>query len=362
MARFAAVFRILLVAILFAPSASAGVSEKVGQILHDSWAGYIVPSYDALSGHAAKLESATQALCSAPSEDNLATARAAFGSMALSWAGIEWLRVGPSMEENRLERILFYPDRKSTGLKQVQRALVKEDEAATDATKLGELSVAMQGLGAYEFLLFGKGSGKLAAAPADSFACRYGLAIAENLKMIAGDLAVGWQAETPLTIAFLQPSPENPLYRDDIEALNLVIGTIIHGLEAVRDVRIGYFLRDGEARDRPRSALYRRSGLTLASIAANLEGSLRLFDESRIERALPDEAAFLADQVRLEFQLALGTAREFNAGPEALVTNEKSRKRLEYLKYAISNIIARLNDEFAPAAGLAVGFSFGDGD
>lgn len=362
MARFAALFRILLVAILLTPVASAGASEKVEQILHDSWAGYIVPSYEALSEHAAKLETATRALCESPSEDTLATARAAFGSLALSWARIEWLRVGPSMEENRLERVLFYPDRKSTGLKQVQRALAKQDEVVTDTAKLGGLSVAMQGLGAYEFLLFGKGSKALAAAPANSFACRYGLAIAENLEIIAGELVAGWRAETPLTKAFLKPSPENPLYRDDIEALNLVIGTIIHGLEAVKDVRIGYFLRDGDARDRPRSALYRRSGLTFASIAANVEGSLRLFNESGIERALPEEASFLADQMRFEFQLALSTAREFNAGPEALVRDEKSRKRLEYLKYAISNIITRLNDEFAPAAGLAAGFSFGDGD
>lgn len=354
--------RLFVLLLLLLPSANAGAVEKVGQVLHDSWAGYIVPSYGELSENTLKLEKATQALCETPSAGSLASARAAFGSLALSWAKIEWLRVGPSMEENRLERILFYPDRKSTGLKQVQRALAKHDEAVTDAAKLGELSVAMQGLGAYEFVLFGKSSEALATAPPKSFACRYALAIAENLHVISGELSAGWQKETTLTTAFLTPSQENPLYRDDIEALSLVIGTIIHGLEAVRDVRIGYFLRDGDSRDRPRSALYRRSGLTLASITANLEGCLRLFDESGIERALPQEAAFLADQVRFEFQSALGTARDFNAGPEALVADEKSRKRLEYLKYAISNIIARLNDEFAPAAGLAAGFSFGDGD
>ena len=362
MAWFFSRFRLLVLAFLLLPAANAGAVEKVGEILHDSWSGCIVPSYGEFSENTLKLEKVTQALCETPSAGSLASARATFGSTALSWAKIEWLRVGPSMGENRLERVLFYPDRKSTGLKQVQRALAQQDEAVTDAAKLAELSVAMQGLGAYEFVLFGKGSEALSSAQANSFACRYALAIAENLHGIADELAAGWQAETPLTRAFLAPSPENPLYRDDIEALSLVIGTIIHGLEAVRDVRIGYFLRGGDSRDRPRSALYRRSGLTLASIAANLEGCLQLFEQSGIERALPQEGAFLADQVRLEFQLALSTAREFNVGPEALVADGKSRKRLEYLKYAISNIIARLNDEFAPAAGLAAGFSFGDGD
>ena len=352
---------LLVLAVCLFPAVNAGASGKVEDVLRDGWAGYIVPSYARLSDDAARLETTTRALCETPSAQTLASARAAFGSMALSWARIEWLRVGPSMEENRLERMLFYPDRKGTGLKQVQRALAGQDEVVTDAAKLGQLSVAMQGLGAYEFLLFRKGSAALASAASNVFDCRYALAIAQNLLAMSGELSAGWQAGTPLTKAFVMPSPENTLYRDDVEALNLVIGTIIHGLEAVRDVRIGYFLRK-DGRDRPRSALYRRSGLTLASIATNLEGCLDLFERSGIERVLPDEAEYIGDQVRLEFQLAMRTAREFNAGPEALVGDAKSRKRLEYLEYAISNIIARLNDEFAPAAGLAAGFSFGDGD
>jgi uncharacterized protein len=47
------------------------------------------------------------------------------------------------VEENRLERILFFPDRKGTGLKQVQATLAASDETATDVAALSGKSVAM---------------------------------------------------------------------------------------------------------------------------------------------------------------------------------------------------------------------------
>jgi predicted lipoprotein len=68
------------------------------------------------------------------------------------------IRFGPVTEENRLERILFWPDRKGIGLKQVQAAIAGEDATAADPQTLPGKSVAMQGLGALEFVLFGTGS------------------------------------------------------------------------------------------------------------------------------------------------------------------------------------------------------------
>ena len=61
--------------------------------------------------------------------------------------------LGRSRRKTRLERILFWPDRKSIGLKQVQAALAAKDTSITDAGKLKGKSVAVQGLGALEFLL-----------------------------------------------------------------------------------------------------------------------------------------------------------------------------------------------------------------
>ncbi len=72
--------------------------------------------------------------------------------------------------------MLFWPDRKGTGLKQVQAALASKDPTAADAAQLAGKSVAMQGLGALEFVLYGTGSEELATA-GESYRCAYGAAI-----------------------------------------------------------------------------------------------------------------------------------------------------------------------------------------
>src|SRR5690554_5247554 len=77
----------------------------------------IVPGYEALDDAAADAEAATGALCAAPGTDSLARARDAFGALAVAWSGVEMFRIGPAREDNRYERIFFWPDRKGVGLR-----------------------------------------------------------------------------------------------------------------------------------------------------------------------------------------------------------------------------------------------------
>lgn len=342
------------------PQNVPAVMPDAEPVLADTLNSYIRPSYGALASGFEALEQATAALCREPSDMALTEARIAFRKSTLTWSRIEWFRTGPAMASNRLERILFYPDRKSTGLKQVQRALAREEADVVSPDLLAGKSVAMQGLGAYEFLVFGKGSGALATDQAP-FRCAFADSVASNLFTIAGELQQGWEAGTPAATFFVKPGVDNPLFRDDTEALNLVLGTMIHGLEAIRDIRIGGFLREPGS-DRPRSAVYRRAGLTMDSISAGLQGLEDLFNDSGIEQVLPEQDRDLADQVRFEFDQSIRTAEGLDGPLEDLLADENARKRLVYLQLSIRFIIQRLNNEIAPAAGLAAGFSFGDGD
>lgn len=342
------------------PVAGYSVELDATPVLKDTLKLYVQPAYSQLEDSFQALEQHTEALCHSPSEEALDEARNAFEDAALAWAGIEWFRTGPAMSDNRLERILFYPDRKSTGLKQVRRAMRTEDKDAASSATLAKQSVAMQGLGAIEFLLFGKDAEQLADGEA-GFRCTYAMAVADNLVGIAEELSQGWSDDEKLAALFVSPARDNPLFRDHVEALNLVLGTMIHGLEAIRDIRIGGFLRD-PGNDRTVSAIYRDSGLTMKSVAANLEGLERLFNQSGMERVLPDGERDLADQVRFEFNQSIRTARSLEGDLDDLVADEATRRKLVYLQNSIRYTIKRLNDEIAPAAGLAAGFSFGDGD
>jgi len=334
----------------------------IDPVLEKMLVGYIRSGYVAMDAAAAELNASIGSLCGAPSEPGLEAARFAFRQSVDRWARMEWLRLGPVMSENRLERILFFPDRRGTGRKQVQAAIASRDDKVTSVNSLAGQSVAMQGLGALEYLLFGSGSEALSGTQADH-RCEFAQAAATNLVNLSQEIIAGWRDDTKLVPLFLDPAPGNPLFRTDQEALNLLLGQMIHGLEAIRDTRLSAFLNpEDPARDRPRSALFWRSGMTLPSVAANLEGLQALFDESGIEIVAKDVAPRLADTIRFEFSQAISTAQNLDGPVSELLADPVAREKLVYLHYAIKIIIDRFDQEFAQAGGLAVGFSFGDGD
>jgi hypothetical protein len=357
---------ICLVALVIGATVAHADEDKprppIGPVLEQMLVHYIRPGYTALKVAASGLETSVTKLCDGPSEENLDAVRAGFRSTVESWSRVEWLRLGPVMSENRLERILFFPDRKGTGRRQVEAAIAARQEAVTEVATLAGQSVAMQGLGALEFILFGSGSDAL-AAPDASHRCAYARAASANLVNISDEIIAGWQNGTALVQAFLEPAAGNPLFRTDKEALNLLLGQMIHGLEAIRDTRVSAFLdRQDPGGDRPKSALFWRSGMTIPSIRADLEGLEALFNESGIEVVSKDMAPRLGDTVRFEFGQAISTARSLEAPVSDLLADPQTREKLLYLDYAIKIVIGRLDGEFAQAGGLAVGFSFGDGD
>ncbi|MDF1609077.1 imelysin family protein [Hoeflea sp. YIM 152468] len=358
---------LLSVVMLMAGSGAAGADvtsprPPIEPVLERMLVTYIRPGYAGFNLSVSGLSTATRALCETPSGDRLGAARAAFRAAADSWARIEWLRLGPVMSHNRLERVLFFPDRKGTGRKQVQSAIAQKDASVTDAGSLAGQSVAMQGLGAIEFLLFGSGSDALAHSKA-SHRCAFAHAAADNLVNLSNEIITGWGPDSTAVPVFLKPGADNPLYRTDTEALNVLLGQMIHGLEAIRDTRIGAFLdTENPDHDRPKSALFWRSEMTLPTIRAGLSGLEALFNASGIEVVAEDQAPKLAAMIRFEFSQAIRTADSLDAPVAELLADPQTREKLAYLAYAIKIIIARLDQEFAQAGGLAVGFSFGDGD
>ncbi|MBU4531155.1 MAG: hypothetical protein KUA43_13400 [Hoeflea sp.] len=346
----------------FARAEQVETAPSIEPVLERMVVDYVRPRYAGFSAAASELQASFEALCANPSDLALERARAAFRDAAGQWSRIEWLRLGAVMSKNRLERILFFPDRKGTGRKQVQAAIAAKDDSVTDAASLASQSVAMQGLGALEFILFGSGSQALAEGDA-SHRCLFGRAAATNTANLSGELIAGWAQGSAYLTVFLKPGPDNPLFRTDLEALNVVLGQMIHGLEAIHDTRLGAFLdKENPARDRAKSALYWRSEMTLPSISAGVSGLEELFTRSGIEVVSQVLAPRLGDTIRFEFNQAIRTADSLDAPIDELLADPQTREKLVYLAYAIKIIIGRLDREFAQAGGLAVGFSFGDGD
>jgi predicted lipoprotein len=354
--------RLMLAALmLFCAGPALAQAVTPSQVLNAAVNEVIRPGVAAFKTRASGLESAMGGLCAVPSEGALAIARQQFGLAAQSYGRIEFLRIGPLMEDNRADRLLFWPDRRGIGLRQVQAIIAEEDASASDVTGLREKSVAVQGFGALEYVLFGIDAEGLAGAEAE-FRCRYGQAIAANISVIADQVAMGWYRYDGVASHLTRPVPENADYRTETEALEALVGLVAHGIEGLRDTRINPFLAQGDAAAKPKQALFWRSGLTMAMIAADIEGMEALVAGSGMARAVGPDDAGLDNSIAFEFRNAYRAIGLVTLPLEQAVVDEKQSHALDYLIIVTQSLQAMIGEQLSAALELSVGFSSLDGD
>jgi len=324
--------------------------------------GLVRPAYAQFAKAAETQRSAVDALCSAPSNASLSAARDAFQRSVVAWSEVETIRFGPVTEQNRLERILFWPDRKSIGLKQVQAALADQDPTAADAGTLAGKSVAMQGFGALEFVLFGTGADELEAA-AGAYRCRFGAAIATNLAGISNDISAAWANPSGFAAQWANPGPDNALFRTDQEAVSELVDVFVQGLEMIRDVRLNGFLGRWPEEDKPKQAIYWRSQATVPSLRGNVDGLRKLFEASGLAAALKPDDAHFGQSIAIVLGNSVKTAEELGApAPAEAVKNKAQRDQLDHFRLTTSTLSELIGVRLTGALGLSAGFSSLDGD
>lgn len=334
---------------------------EVTAIMEKAVNGAIRPGYAAFAESAGRLSDSLRALCEAPTAETLDAARAAFKATAAQWARIEIVRVGPVLQDNRFERVLYYPDRKGLGLRQVQALLAEQDPSVLEAGALEGKSVAVQGLGALEFALFGTGSDGL-ATQTEPYRCRYGVAVAENVESIGRQLDAAWAAPDGIAATWTRPGAQNPQFRTVEEAATGLLGLLVHGAEAMRDQRVEGFYKGIDKTTFPRQALFWRSGTTFTMISGNIDGLRTLFDESGMGDLLGKDQLGTVDSIHFLMANMERVSNAANKDIEALLADPKGRGQMEYLLVAGKDLILRFNDELGGAVGLSAGFSFQDGD
>lgn len=348
---------IALIAMLSAIAAQADTSD----IARNAISGFIVPGYERFVGEAELQQSRFEILCTTPSADNLQKARVEFEALVTSWSRVEAIRFGPVLKENRLERILFWPDRRSIGLRQVQAALASNDPTVVDIETLSIKSVAMQGLGALEFVLYGTGADGLTSEKG-AHRCAYGRTIAEALTIAGTEIVDDWLAADGIAARMIDPQPEWADYRTEKEVLRELLGIWVHGAELLRDTRILPFLAETTAASKFKSALFWRSDLTISAMQANVAGLRDLFIVAGIADALPEEGRWAGGSFLFEMENFERTAGEITLPIEQAVADTEARTKINYLLILTRSLQNLSVEQLATQLGLSVGFSALDGD
>lgn len=343
------------------------------QVARRALENHIRPGYTRFASAAAALEGDTRALCEMPSPAGLARLRGAFREALLAWGRVEHLRFGPISEDKRYERILFWPDQRGLGRRQVERLLADEASKGLTAAELAGKSVAIQGFSALDIVAFAPGSEAMTrpdgAAPAR---CAYARSIAGNIAVMAKAVETAWADPSGYSASWLDPRAGNPHFLTPKETTRALVTAYLAGLEQTRDLRLAGPLgfRDPRRRIRPLTPPMPNSGLAVLLIAANIEGVRALLSESGfLEKGIVGSPAGEGESttsvlaaIAAELDNAAASAKaaaDLSAEP---FKNTEARQKLVPIGFPLKNARVTGGTYLSRAAGLGVGFNAGDGD
>ncbi|MEL6374567.1 MAG: imelysin family protein [Pseudomonadota bacterium] len=366
----------LAIAVLLAMSAVSGgivTARAVGpsfdhaKLAQTARNGFIIPAYRAFDASLARFQRAHSVHC-APSRarPDLSALRPAFRDVIAGWGGVELISFGPIAERNRRERIFFWPDRRGIGRRQVLRLVRSRSTSVVEPQTLGRKSVAVQGLGALELLLYRAAPPGGQDVKADAYRCRYARAIIANVRMIIANVLTAWSRTGRFTQLWLKPGPNNPAYLDVREPTLELVKAYDQALEEVRDRRIAPALGFGPRRTKRRPVLW-RSRLTMVLISANLRAARALYTQGGLAQAYlarfgQTEASIAhVAEIRSALTFASDSSARLAQHDDPFALQQTARKLIAIglpLKRARVDAVTHLKR----AADLSLGFNASDGD
>lgn len=324
---------------------------------------HVRPGYAALGKAADAFEETAKAACGPAPGAALETLKPPFRKLVLAWSRVEHIRFGPVMQKKRHARMLYWPDRKGLGRKQVAKAVRKRDRTVADAASLAAKSVALQGLGALEFLLYGPGAANIDKPGASRMhRCAYILAVAANVSRIAAEIEADWDGDGAYAGVFLSPGPENPAYLEPAEVTFEIAKSFLTGLARLRDIRIAGPLGLQRGKARRARAAFESSRLSSEAIAATLEGLVSLYEKGGLRERIERHEAGMGGAIHNDLVQPLEVLHSIKMPMKEAAADPEVEDKLIAIGFPLKNAREQATRVLAQAAGLSLGFNALDGD
>lgn len=327
---------------------------------------HIRPRYKYLRDRAADLAEELNQFCRAPTNETLKRVRKKFNETALSFAAIEHIRFGPIAENYRMERLVYWPDRKGRGARAIRQLLQKKDPNDLGEDRFVKKSIALQGLTALEYVLYGQVHEQLLSLTTDGqFSCAYAQRIGQNILKILQRVYKSWGPTSLNVQQMLNPDQNNQRYRSHKEVIQEFYQSITGGMKVVVEGRMGGLLgRDGKS-SKPKRALFWRSGLSLGIMQKNIEAIDHLIVVSGFENLLSREPVDLRNHTRKIYKDIYQSFERFkgaNVTMNDVLSQPDERERFVKIKSDLGHLTAGFARHLAIAADIPMGFNASDGD
>ncbi len=244
---------------------------------------HIVPGYRNVHRSAELLVTSFEILCREPSKNSIESVYRKFSELVAAWGLMEHIRFGPVVENNRLERLAFWPDPKGVGRRQIYRSIRTRSPDLHDVSKLRDKSVALQGLTALEVVMFNaKGDREFKDTGLDQFNCIFGKTISANILYMVSEIIESWTSESGYRKYWLNPGADNPVYLRPEEVTRELSVAYFEALNRIREFKLAAPMGFRPNQLRATQPPFSRSNNSTRLIAANIQGVLNLLNETGI--------------------------------------------------------------------------------
>lgn len=303
---------------------------------------------------------AKSAIAYCAGEIDLQQAHADFFAAQKAWAELQPLLVGPLAEGNLAWRVQFWPDKKNLVQRQVEQ-LVKANPDI-DAAGLEKASVVVQGLTAYEYILFDPQIDQTDAAARQRY-CPLLEAIGTRQQHLAEAILAGWTAKDGMAEQ-LSKFPNNR-YAESKEAIAELLRVEITAIDTLKKKLGAPLGRQSKGIPQPYQAEAWRSATSLANVGAVLasaESMWRGKDGKGMRDLLGSEHQDLAKRVDAAYAEAIQKLQTLEPPlTELLATKDGVTQANDF--YDSLNRLHRLQEsELAKALNVQLGFNANDGD
>ncbi|MNZ19885.1 Imelysin [compost metagenome] len=318
--------------------------------------GVLLPAYTRWTDSDRQLADSARALCAG--EQDLASARQTYLAAHGAWAALQPLAVGPLSEGNLAWQVQFWPDKKNLVARQVNTLLSSKPQLKQ--ADLEQASVVVQGLTAYEYLLFDPAI-DLADLEQKRRYCPLLLAIGSHQQALSARVLAAWLGEQGMA-SQLKSFP-NARYAEGREAVAELLRVQVSALDGLKK-KLGTPLARGKT-PQPYQAEAWRSGASLASLDASLASAEALWRGANGDGArslLAAEQADLATRIDAAYSETRQRIAALGQPLNVLLADEAGRASLGQL-YDSLDTLHRLHEaELAKALGIQLGFNAHDGD
>jgi len=356
--------RFLIFAVCFWAVAGPAGAQDYSANVRTTIEAFIRPAVAGFARAAEGLAPAVEAVCGETTAETKAEFARIYGETVTAFGRVSFLRFGPLLADDRLNRLAFMPDPRGIAQRQIRKILAARDGTVADAATLKDKSVAVQGLTALQLIAFDTDSRVVLGDPGEmrDFTCGYAKAIAVNVAQVAGEVAAAWDVPDGYSSQLLAPDPQDDHVRSSKDAVELLFNTLVTGLIIAKDQDVLPALGKGPDGARPNRIPFSRSGNGVAYLAAELKGIEDALRAGGFAPLLDEEFAWIPDSVFYEFGNAQSLLAGISPPVRQSIGDGDTYDRLKVLTLTIDSLRDTMAGELAGALAFSGGFNALDGD